>query len=163
MEVEHNNNRGLAGTALGLGAGALGVTLTPLLGNLLSGGGVGWNGGHAPMGVCSESQLVNRYEAGQAARIAELETEVKLRDANFYTLGEMGKLREYVDRRLDGVSAQIGTQAVVNAQVAANLACLQGTVAQLSGLTKLVVPNSSICPGWGDVTVAITPATTTTG
>jgi hypothetical protein len=27
---------------------------------------------------------------------------------------------------------------------------------QLMGLTKLVVPNGSICPGWGNVT--ITPA-----
>ena len=34
---------------------------------------------------CSENHLVNRYEAAQAARIAELETEVKLRDANTYT------------------------------------------------------------------------------
>lgn len=29
-------------------------------------------------------------------------------------------------------------------------------------LTKLVIPNSSICPGWGDVTVTVTPTTTTT-
>ena len=37
--------------------------------------------------------------------------------------------------------------------------------AELMGLTKRVVPNGSICPGWGDVTVSITPATdsTTTG
>ena len=34
---------------------------------------------------CSENHLVNRYEASQAARIAQLETEVKLRDANTYT------------------------------------------------------------------------------
>ena len=162
MEVERTDyaSKGVAGAGLGLGIA--GTALGLLGGNGLGGLLGGWNNGYNPAMVCSESQLVNRYEAGQAARIAELETEVKLRDANFYTLGEMGKLREYVDRRLDGVNAQIGTQAVVNAQVAANLACLQGTVAQLSGLTKLVVPNSSICPGWGDVTVAITPATTTT-
>jgi hypothetical protein len=34
-------------------------------------------------------------------------------------------------------------------------------VAQLAGLTKVVIPNTSICPGWGNVTVAPTaPATT---
>lgn len=166
MEVERNDNvRGIAGAGLGLGiAGtALGL-LNGGLGNIL---GINPVGGvpaaYGAVGIPSESMPVNRYEAAQAARIAALETEVKLRDANTYTIGEIGKLRDYVDARLDGVNAQIGTQAVVNAQVAANLACLQGTVAQLSGLTKLVVPNSSICPGWGDVTVTVTPTTATTG
>ena len=164
MEVERNDNiRGIAGAGLGLG-----IAGTAL--GLLNGGGLGNLLGINPYGVPaggmvmpSESTPVYRYEAAQAARIAALETEVKLRDANTYTIGEIGKLRDYVDARLDGVNAQIGTQAVVNAQVAANLACLQGTVAQLSGLTKLVVPNSSICPGWGDVTVSVTPTATTTG
>lgn len=167
MEVERNDNvRGIAGAGLGLGiAGtALGLLNGGGLGNLL---GISPMGGvpaaYGAVGIPSESMPVNRYEAAQAARIAALETEVKLRDANTYTIGEIGKLRDYVDARLDGVNAQIGTQAVVNAQVAANLACLQGTVAQLSGLTKLVVPNSSICPGWGDVTVSVTPTATTTG
>lgn len=156
MEVERNDSyRGIAGTGLGLGAAALGLVVAQsgVLGSILNPGATAaQSGDNAP---------VNRYELSQAARIAALETEVKLRDANTYTIGEIGKLRDYVDARLDGVNAQIGTQAVVNAQVAANLACLQGTVAQLSGLTKLVVPNSSICPGWGDVTVSVTPTATT--
>ena len=33
-------------------------------------------------------------------------------------------------------------------------------IAQLQGLTKIVVPNTSVCPGWGNVT--ITPGGTTT-
>jgi hypothetical protein len=37
---------------------------------------------------------------------------------------------------------------------------MNGQIAQLFALTKLVVPNSSICPGWGGVTIA--PATTPT-
>ena len=160
MEIERTDyaSKGVAGAGLGLGiAGtALGL-LGGGLGNIL--GGVPYNGTVA--GIPSESMPVNRYEAAQAARVAQLETQVQLRDANTYTIGEIGKLRDYVDRRLDGVNAQMGTQAVVNAQTAANLACLQNTVAQLSGLTKLVVPNSSICPGWGDVTVSVTPAATT--
>ena len=50
--------------------------------------------------------------------------------------------------------------ATANQGIAANsaaIACLQNTV---SSITKIVVPNSSICPGWGNVT--ITPATATT-
>ena len=34
------------------------------------------NGGMARPAMCSEDHFVNRYEAGQAARIAELETEI---------------------------------------------------------------------------------------
>ena len=36
-------------------------------------------------------------------------------------------------------------------------------IAQLMGLTKLVVPNASICPGWGNVTVTPAAAPTTGG
>lgn len=90
--------------------------------------------------------VVNRYEAAQSARIAELETEVKLRDANTYTLTEMGKLRDYVDRRFECVNSAINQQAVINAQVTANLACMQNTINTLSGLTKTVIPIASICP-----------------
>ena len=165
MEIERNDNtRGIAGAGLGLGiAGtALGV-LNGGLGNILGNGwGGGWNGNCAPMGVCSESQLVNRYEAGQAARIAELETEVKLRDANFYTVSEMGKLRDYVDGKFARVEHELCDQKVVNAQLIGNTTCMAGQIQQLYGLTKLVVPNGAICPGWGDVTVAITPTTTPT-
>lgn len=35
--------------------------------------------------------------------------------------------------------------------------CMQNT---LNAITKTVIPNTAICPGWGNVT--ITPATTTT-
>ena len=169
MEVERSNTRGIAGAGLGLGiAGtALGI-LNGGLGNVLgnNGWGTGWNGGCnggcAPVGVCSESQLVNRYEASQAARIAELETEVKLRDANFYTVSEMGKLRDYVDGKFAKVEHELCDQRVINAQIIGNTTCMAGQIQQLYGLTKLVVPNTAICPGWGDVTVAITPTTTPT-
>lgn len=143
IEVEKDfASKGVAGAGLGLGIA--GTALGLLGGNGLNGllGGWGCNGYNNGCG----NQMVNRYEAGQSARIAELETEVKLRDANFYTIGEIGKLRDYVDRRLDGVNATISQQAVVNAQVAANLSCLQNTVNTLSGLTKTVIPIASICP-----------------
>ena len=144
---------GTAGLTTGIIGTALGAMGTGILPGLF-GGGTNAN-------CCnSENMPVNRYEAAQNARIAELETEVKLRDANTYTIGEIGKLRDYVDRRFDGVNAQIGAQAVYNATNTAALNCIQGQVAQLMGLTKLVVPNGSICPGWGDVTVSVTPTTT---
>lgn len=51
-------------------------------------------------------------------------------------------------------------QAVYNGTNTASISCIQSQIAQLLGLTKLVVPNASVCPGWGNVT--ITPATSTT-
>lgn len=139
MEVDKSYaSKGVAGTALGLGAGALGV-------ELLSGGLSGLFGGRNG-GCCEGDHMVNRYEATQSARIAELETEVKLRDANVYTLGEMGKLRNYVDAKFDAINTQLCQQAVVNAQITANIGCMQNQIAVLSGLTKTVIPIDSVCP-----------------
>lgn len=151
--MEHENayaSRGVGNTALGLSIGALGAEL---LGGNLSGllGGTR-NGDHG---------CVNRYEAAQAARIAELETDVKLRDANIYTDGKILELYKYMDGRFAGVERELCDQKVFNATQISTISCIQGQVAQLMGLTKMVIPNGSVCPGWGNVTVA--PATTTTG
>ena len=157
MEIENKYaSKGVAGAGLGLGiAGtALGV-LNGGLGNILGGG---WNA-NTNCG-CSESMLVNRYEASQSARIAELETEVKLRDANIYTDQKLNDLRNYVDAKAAAINDKLCAQAVHNATNDAVLGCMQGQIAQLYGLTKLVVPNTSVCPGWGNVT--ITPATAAT-
>jgi hypothetical protein len=110
---------------------------------------------------CNEDHYVNRYEAAQAARIAELETEVKLRDSNTYTDGKILELYKYVDGKFARVEHELCDQKVFNATQISTISCIQGQVAQLMGLTKLVVPNGSICPGWGDVTVSVTPAPTT--
>ena len=73
----------------------------------------------------------------------------------------MGKLRDYVDHKFDHVERELCEQRVFNATAINNISCVQGQVAQLMGLTKLVVPNGSICPGWGDVTVSVAAAPTT--
>ena len=136
VEVEKEyGSKGVAGTGLGLGIA--GTALGLLNGGNL--GGILGNGNH-------HQHCVTRYEADQAARIAELETEVKLRDANTYTLSEMNKMRNYVDSKFDSINAQLCSQAVINAQVTANLSCLQNTVNTLSGLTKTIIPIDNICP-----------------
>lgn len=140
VEVEKDYaSKGVAGAGLGLGiAGtALGLMQNGSLGGILGGWNNGCNGGSA---------YVTRYDAEKDARIAALETEVKLRDANTYTLGEVNKMRNYVDAKFDAINAQLCSQAVVNAQVTANLSCLQNTVATLSGLTKTIIPISNVCP-----------------
>lgn len=54
-------------------------------------------------------------------------------------------------------SAINAAQAVSNSGFTTAIAVANNNIAQLMGLTKLVIPNSSTCPGWGNVT--ITPAT----
>ena len=158
MEIERSDFASKGVGAAGLTTGIIGTTL----GAMASGIVPGLFGNNAAA-ACQENQPVNRYEAAQAARIAQLETEVKLRDANFYTLGEMGKLRDYVDAKFAKVEGELCNQRVVNAQIIGNTTCMAGQIQQLYGLTKLIVPNGSICPGWGDVTVSVTPTTTTAG
>ena len=143
-------SRGVAGSGLGLGiAGtALGI-LNGGLGNIL-----GTNCG------CSENMAVTRYELGQEQKIAQLESQIALRDANIYSDQKLSEVYKDLSARINGLEAGLNAQAVYNATNTATINCIQGQVAQLYGLTKLVVPNTSVCPGWGNVT--ITPSTTTT-
>lgn len=159
MEMEYAN-KGVAGAGLGLGiAGtALGLMAGGLNGTGLFNTGCNRNVNGCG---CSEDHFVNRYEAGQAARIAELETEVKLRDANTYTDSKILDLYRYVDGKFACIEGQIGQQAVYNATNTAVINCLQNQVNVLMGLTKTVIPNTSICPGWGNVTVTPAAAPTT--
>ena len=156
MEYENKYaSKGVAGAGLGLGIA--GTALGVLAGGLNNMGL--FNGNNC--GNCSEDHYINRYEAEQSARIAELETEVKLRDSNIYTDSKILELYKYVDGKFGVVENQLCEQRVYNATNTAAISCIQGQIAQLASLTKLVIPNASVCPGWGDVTVSVTPAPTT--
>ena len=141
MESENRYaSKGVGGTALGLSIGALGVeALRGGLGGLF--GGVGNNGCG-----CGDEHNVTRFEASQNAEIARLTTEIKLRDANTFTMGEMGKLRDYVDGRFASVEHELCDQRVYNATNNTVIGCIQNQVNQLAALTKVVIPTSSICP-----------------
>ena len=184
MEVEHkeyaSNAKGntavaIGSTALGLiGLSALnnnGCNNGGILGGLLGGNRCGNGCGNGGMDAatamalaaavanngCGDNAVVNRYEAGLQSRISALETEVKLRDANTYTDGKLNALRDYFETKLDKVNERLCHQAEWNAAQTATITCMTAQIGQLFGLTKLVVPNTSVCPGWGNVTVA--PAT----
>ena len=133
MEMENKYaSKGVAGSGLGLGIAGT------ALGLLNNGNGLGGLlGGNNNCG-CSEDHYINRYEAGQSARIAELETEVKLRDSNIYTDNKILALYQYVDGKIQNVEGQICQQNVYNATNTATINCLSGQIAQLMNLTKLV-------------------------
>ena len=165
MDMAEFASKGVAGSGLGLGiAGtALGV-LNGGLGNIL--GGLTGNCG------CGNNQYINRYEMELENKIVNKDSEIALLKSNIYTDQKIADVYERlnakieattagVNCRIDGAYAQLNQQAVMNATITANLGCMAQQIAQLQGLTKLVVPNTSVCPGWGNVT--ITPAAATTG
>lgn len=158
MEVEYGS-KALAGSGLGLGiAGtALGLLNGGLNGILGGGCNNGWNHG------CSENNLVNRYELNMQTELAAKDGRIALLESNIYTDQKLNDLRNYIDAKVGAVEGAVNAQAVYNATQTATIGCIQNQVAQLFGLTKLVVPNTSVCPGWGNVTITPTAATTTAG
>ncbi len=133
-----SNGKANAGLTLGVIGTALGA--------LNTNGGLSGILGGTSRATCNEDHYVNRYEASQSARIAELETEVKLRDSNIYTDQKILEVYRYFDNKLDCVNAAINAQAVYNATNTATISCLNNQVAQLMALTKVVIPTASICP-----------------
>ena len=115
MDINNAASKGVAGTGLGLGAAgvALGL-LNGGLGNLLG----GWNGngmnGCGGYGFCHENTPVNRYELGQESKIADLQSQIALRDANTYNDQKMLELYKYFDGKLGEVNSVLGSQAVQN-------------------------------------------------
>ena len=151
---EHTNyaSNGKANAALTTGIiGTSGFGLGLL--NALGGGGGLLNMGRSAAPACSEDHVINRYEAAQAARIAELETEVKLRDANTYTDQKMLEVYKYFDGETKDIRATIcdmkAQQGVINANLTTGIDVLQSQVANtqalVNGITRTAVPESVIC------------------
>ena len=152
-------SKGVAGSGLGLGIA--GTALGLLNGNNGLLGGV--LGNNYACG-CSENHVVNRYELAQESKIAELQSQIALRDANTYNDQKLLEVYKYFDGELKDVRATICAnekmQAVINAKFESGIDVLGSQVASInatiSGLTKTVIPNANVCPGWGTVTVSST-------
>lgn len=167
MEIENRDRFASRGVgAAGLTTGIIGTAGFGLqLLNGLLGGGVAAGAPHNC--GCSENTPVNRYELNLQQEIAAKDARIGLLESNIYTdqkitdtyaalNGQINALAAEVRANKDAQTAVNMEQAVYNGVNTATLNCLQGQVVQLMGLTKLVVPNTSVCPGWGNVT--ITPA-----
>jgi hypothetical protein len=158
----------LAGTALGLAIPGTIALLNQWSGNCNNNGGIlgGLFGGN--------NNCNNPYMQDTRA-IAVLETQIQKLESERYTdaVGidlykqTVKENKEMTQQMRDNFFTAFSAIAALDKQVAVDKArtecqieCLSGRVSALEGITKLVVPNSSVCPGWGNVTV--TPATTTT-
>ena len=130
----------IVGTTLGAlntlgGNGLLGGLLGGTGGGLLSGGMGAMPYGVVPYAVsatpvfggfgcgcgCNEDHTATRYDIGTTKelmakdlQISELNTEIKLRDSNIYTDQKSLELYRYIDGQLNGIQAQLASQAVNN-------------------------------------------------
>lgn len=160
MEMNYAS-RGLGATAAALGGSALGVALLGNNGGGLLNGLLG-GGNHC----CHENTPVTRYELGQQNEISALRSENDLLKADKYTDQKIAEVYTVLNGRIDKVNCELRDIAVYQATNTATVGCLanqvNGLQAVLGSITKTVVPNGAICPGWGDVTVSVTPTTTPT-
>lgn len=130
MEVQKDYaSKGVAGAGLGLGIA--GTALGLLNGNGLGGVLGGWgNCGNAwNAGVCSENMPVSRYELGQESKIAELQSQIALRDANTYNDQKSLELYKYIDGELRDIRSTLCAQAVTNQKTADSFALASADLA----------------------------------
>lgn len=160
-------SKATAGTALGFGIGSTVLTLLQQNGGL--GGLLGGCG-------CGRQQYITREEAALQNQLSAKDSEIALLKADKYTDQKIvetynslySKIEALGERLTNRIEAQRAAQDAINLQQAtlnaaqtATIGCIKQSVDQLFGLTKLVVPNGSVCPGWGNVTIAPATATTT--
>jgi hypothetical protein len=134
VEVERDYaSKGVAGAGLGLGiAGtALGVLGNGGLGNILG----GWGGNNCGGAMFAWERELSHKDAEIGSLRADLATDRKILE-----------LYQYADGRMRNIEAQLAQQAVTNAQITANISCMQRDIGVLNGLTKTVIPINNICP-----------------
>jgi hypothetical protein len=158
------NYNSVAGS-LGI-ASFLGFNANNILGGMNRGGGCP-NGADAP---------ISRYEANMMNEMAGKDSKIALLEAQIYTDQQtdkkVGEAIAFVRSEVKELAAEVRAfekeqaainreQAVFNGVATSTTQCIKGQVDQLYTLTKLVVPNTAVCPGWGNVTItpAAAPAT----
>jgi hypothetical protein len=168
MEVTHEYaSKAATNTAVTLGAigTGLGVLNSNNNGNGLLGGLLGGGNNNQMMALMSENATLKseKYTDAQVAELyrAKVRDDKELAvfasniDKRVSALETAAPLREQI---LDGKIALVAQQSTCCCNAATT--AIAGLQSAMDKITKLVVPNSSVCPGWGTVTVA--PATTPT-
>ena len=147
---------GVGGAALGTGIAGLSLALLNNggLGNLL-GGGVQY----ATKSDLAYAQELAKKDSEIALLKSEQNTEVKIADV-------YDRLITRINLDKQAQSEFNASQMVNNCKMSNAIAVNSNSISALqnccNSITKVVVPNSAICPGWGNVDVTITPTTTPT-
>lgn len=139
----------------GLTTGIIGTALSGLLalgGNNILGGRM------AAIGAADGEHLVSRYELQLTQENAVLKAQA---DVDKKLVEVYNAINDKANSIRESFNAFEKEQLVYNGVNTATIGCIQNQVNALMGMTKLVIPNSSVCPGWGNATVTVTPGTTT--
>ncbi len=157
-------SKGVAGTGLGLGIAGTALSLLNNNGNGLLGNLFGGNS--------------NAYIDSLNSRIAELQAEKYSDKVGIEVYKAARQSDKEINTRFEAVAAEIADMRVREAQTAGKIDMVAATATQgismntaaitalqtlVSSITKTVVPNTSVCPGWGNVTITPSTTTTTTG
>lgn len=139
MEYENKYaSKGVAGAGLGLGIAG---TALGLLNGAGAMGGMFNRYGIPGEGCCSENTPVTRYELNQEPRIADLQSQIALRDANTYNDQKTIELYKYIDGKLAAIEQEICRQRVNNQKVEDSFVLARQDIAavksELQGQIKL--------------------------
>lgn len=175
-------SKSTAGAALGTGiAGlSLGVLNSGLFGRGGLLGGMGYNGGYYGADAVTmqnnpyvtkdmltlEMQLVDSKKEN-AILAADIASEKKMVEVFNAATNKTNAVRDELSQRIRELECKVdgnaAAQSVINCQHGSQLNLLNSQVGQLYSLTKMVIPNHNVCPGWGEVNVTPAFAGTTNG
>ena len=164
--MQIKTQEGMANVAsAGVGGAGLGLGIAGTALGLLNGNGGNILGGLFGGGNNQTMTLMSELAKEKAERFAE-KTGSEIYNAMFSQYKELAQATTNIDKRVSAleVAGPLREQLVNQridcccSQMSAGLSALQNVV---NNITKTVVPNSSVCPGWGNVT--ITPATAAAG
>ena len=140
MSEVNYGTRGATNTALGLSIGALGAELLGgTFGNILGGA----RGNNCASG---ENQYINRYEMNMQRELVNKDMEIAYLKGREASKNDDLESFKYYDGRFRKIEEQLCAQGITNAQVVANLSCMQQQIGTLMGLTKTIIPLGNVCP-----------------
>lgn len=141
-------SRGVANTGLGFGIAGTALGLLEGAGSLFA----------DRMGRDSTYRPVSRYELSLIQENAILKAQA---DIDKKLVEVYNAINDKANANRERFTAFEKEQLVYNGVNSATIGCLQQQVNALLGMTKMVIPNSSVCPGWGEAKVTVSTGTAT--
>lgn len=139
---------GTAGLTTGIIGTSLGAIGTGILGNVLGGNG----NQYVSKDVFDVQLQLIDAQKNNAILAADLNTEKKIVDAFTASIDRENKIREELRESIASVDKKlndnIAAQAVINCQMSSQINLNTSKIGQLFEMTKLVIPNASVSPGW---------------
>jgi hypothetical protein len=120
---------------------------------------------------CFEKTYVSQHELDMQNECSQKDSTIAKLESEKYTDSVGLEVYKYFDEQLKTLNQKLcdsnKDQAVINAQVESGLNVQNAQITSLSNtlasITKTVIPNASVCPGWGNVAVMPTGGSSVIG